>query len=157
MSPLIQAQDRLVLLLTAPGKLRAGDVFAFLRTGRIVVHRLIMKRQAGAAWQYCEKGDGLFAWNWVEERAVIGRLEEIVSSGRRLDLQSRPWRLLNPACALAWSAWIFGYERLRALKLRRFGADPLPRLVALPVRGMIICVHWSYRLALRIIQRGASR
>lgn len=125
MLPLIRTGDRLALRLADPGVLRAGDIIAFLREGRIVVHRLIKApspQPAGggldATRRYCEKGDGLSSWSWVNERAVLGRVEEIIRGGRRMDLRRLPWRWVNPAYALVWSLWIAGYEWLRARKRR---------------------------------------
>lgn len=156
MAPLIQPGDRLTLQLLPPHALRAGEIFAFQREGTIIVHRLIMKRRSGAAWVFCEKGDGLTGWNWVAEAAVLGRVDEIWRDGRRLDLRRFPWRWADPASALAWSAWISVQARLQAAKLRRYGARPVP-FVAAPAHGVATGVHQVYRLALRILQAGRWR
>jgi hypothetical protein len=113
MAPLIRPGDTLTLQMTPPGKLRAGDVFAFERDGRIVVHRLIMRRRTPAGWRLCEKGDGLTGWNWVEEGAALGRVEEIRRGEQLFDLQGPRSRFVSTLLAQLWSLRIAAHELLR--------------------------------------------
>jgi hypothetical protein len=157
MEPLIRSGDRLTIRMMAPHALASGDVVAFLRDGQIVVHRLVKKRKAGDAWRFCEKGDGLAGWNWVEEADVLGRVEVIEREGRRVHLLGFPWRLVNPAVALTWSGWIGAAELLRAVKLRLLGERPLPGCAALPARGLSWCAQAAGRLLLRLLLAGSRR
>lgn len=157
MEPLIRSGDRITIQMMAPCGLAAGDIVAFLRDGQVVVHRLVTKRMSGGAWRFCEKGDGLAGWRWIEEADVLGRVEEVDRGGRRLQLRRLPWRVGNRLVAVPWSAWIGGVELLRALKLRLLGERPLPRLVNLPARAVSRGAQAASRLLLSLLLPGRRK
>lgn len=157
MEPLIRSGDQVTIQMMAPCGLAAGDIVAFLRDGQVVVHRLVAKRKAGGAWRFCEKGDGLAGWRWVEEADVLGRVEEIDRGGRRLQLRRLSWRVGSRMVAVPWSAWIAAAEFLRALKIRLLGERPLPRLVARPAHAVSRGAQAASRLVLTLLLPGRRR
>jgi hypothetical protein len=98
MLPLIRAGDRVLIRPLDHHRIRIGDVFAFFSGSHITVHRLLMKRQAGGSWWFCEKGDSLLHWAWIPESRVIGRIETVHKQNNDLRLTEWPWNLLHPLC-----------------------------------------------------------
>lgn len=106
MAPLISAGDRVSLHLVAPEKLESGDIFAFWALGKMVVHRLAMKKKVDGAWWLCQKGDNVCAWSWIAEEEVLGRVEAIRRSDLTLLVNRMPWTLINRFLGFSLSLWI---------------------------------------------------
>ena len=97
MAPLIQPGDELRLVLPDAGRLCAGAVVAFRRSGELVVHRVIRRGPDGVQ----TRGDALpsddspVPWDRVIARVAAVRTQ----AGRRLELDRWPWPLIGRALA----------------------------------------------------------
>ena len=98
MAPLIQPGDELRLVLPDAGRLCAGAIVAFRRSGgEFVVHRVIRHGPGGVQ----TRGDALPSDDSpVPWDRVIGCVAAVrTQAGRRLDLDQRPWPLIGRALA----------------------------------------------------------
>lgn len=93
MAPLVRAGDRLWLAPAAGGEVRRGQLIAYHRDGRLVVHRVLVR----GARSLITKGDGLSRRDPpVAASEVVGRVTVIATArGRRIELDGFPWPALG--------------------------------------------------------------
>jgi signal peptidase I len=125
MRPLINPGDRLSLRLLDVVLLKRGDIIAFREDNNLVVHRFIMKKMVNGKWLFCQKGDNLRGWSWIQEDWILGKVESIRRPDRTLNLASRCWSCINHMLGFAYFSWIVGYEKTRALKIFIIGPRPI--------------------------------
>jgi hypothetical protein len=124
MSPLIRPGDEVRLVRPDPRLITRGTLIAYRRDGRLFLHRVLARTDAGVV----TKGDALASPDaLVGWEQVVGRVAAVRSAGKpEADLDAFPWPLVNPAlgviaaiarrvpvqdCAggartlLAWLAW----------------------------------------------------
>jgi len=97
MWPYFKKDDHIELHIEAINvhQLKPGDVIAFLRDNKIIVHRYIKKKRSGNQWKICERGDYLKSFRWIDATQVIGKATGIYRKGRRIDLRIRKQVLWN--------------------------------------------------------------
>jgi signal peptidase I len=124
MRPLINPGDHISLRLIDFVLLKMGDIIAFREGDNLVVHRFIKKKMVNGKWLFCQKGDNLWGWSWIQEDRILGKVESIQRPGRTLNLASWRWHCINHMLGFAYFAWIAGYEKAQALKVLIFGPRP---------------------------------
>lgn len=70
MYPLIKNGDRIKITFTNPDKVKQGDIVAFRRDRKIVVHRLIKKLNNG----FIEKGDFHIKATKIDKNIILGKI-----------------------------------------------------------------------------------
>ncbi|MEA2014152.1 MAG: signal peptidase I [Thermodesulfobacteriota bacterium] len=125
MRPLINSGDRISLRLMDAVVLKRGDIIAFQEGNNLIVHRFIRKKMVNGKWLFCQKGDNLRGWSWIQEDRILGKVESIRRPGRTLSLASWRWRCINQMLGFVYFAWIVGYEKARVLKTFIFGPRPI--------------------------------
>ncbi|MEA2014578.1 MAG: S24/S26 family peptidase [Thermodesulfobacteriota bacterium] len=125
MRPLINPGDRISLRLMDAVLLKRGDIIAFREGNHLVVHRFIRKKMVNGTWMFCQKGDNLRGWSWLQEDRIVGKVESIRRQGRILCLERWYWLCINQMLGLAYFAWIVGYEKARGVKIFIFGSGPI--------------------------------
>jgi len=123
MYPLLRAGTQVALRQVDPRDLRPGDVIAFRRDERIIVHRLIEREMANGNCRLREKGDNVATSTWISDRDVVGKAIWAVRNGERrwLDVthSSRLLRWLTAGSRLEAEV----VERLRRVKNVLIGAS----------------------------------
>ena len=125
MRPLITPGNRISLRLLDAVVLKRGDIIAFRVGDNVVVHRFIRKKLVSGKWLFCQKGDNLRGWSWIQEERILGKVNLIERPGRTLNLASWHWRCINHILGFVYFSWIAGYEKARALKIFIFGPGPI--------------------------------
>jgi hypothetical protein len=95
MLPLIKSGEKVTVRLTNPHGLRRGDLFAFETGENITVHRFVKKRSLDDVWWFCEVGDNVADWRWVQEGKVLGVVQTVQGADMVLNMQSPPWVWMN--------------------------------------------------------------
>jgi signal peptidase I len=57
--------------------LKRGDLIAYRNNGHVIVHRFMTKRRAGTSLLFCQKGDNLTGWGWIQEDVIMGKVVSI--------------------------------------------------------------------------------
>ena len=98
MAPLVRAGDRLRLGAAALGDLRPGQLVAFRRGGRLVVHRVVARDATGVV----SKGDALSHRDApVPVGDIVGRVTTVATpGGAAIALDAWPWPALGGLFAL---------------------------------------------------------
>lgn len=87
MVPFLEEGDRVEVVRSASGDLRAGDLIVFLRGGEVVVHRFL----AAQGGLFLEKGDAQCRGNWAPWPVALGRVVVLRKEEGRLDFAADPW------------------------------------------------------------------
>jgi len=72
MRPLLADRDEVVVRFGLGSPPRFGEVVAFERDGRTVVHRVLARRRRRGRLQLLERGDSAGAGSWIELSSVLG-------------------------------------------------------------------------------------
>jgi len=107
MRPLIQRGDKITIALMDPARLRIGDLMAFWDGTAVVIHRLIKRRRTADGQRYCEKGDELASWHWIDGDRALGRVVIVHRAAGQIDLTRWPWTWINPALGRVQGLMIF--------------------------------------------------
>lgn len=94
MHPFLKAGDRLQLCRVGPEHLGLGDLIAFRREDRLIVHRFAGSlRQDGALWLR-QKGDNLPGFSLIPAEDLVGRVALVEGPGGTRAMLSGPglWR-----------------------------------------------------------------
>jgi signal peptidase I len=152
MLPLIRAGDR-VLVAHGSADVQRGDVIVFQCQGRLVAHRVLRVECHSSERVFLTKGDNSRHFDpLVNAKKVVGRALAVEREGRRISLDTAPWRVMGWLIALVTLGWTRLYARGRAIKRRFFGSRR-SRLAVLLRRG----VRVSSRLTLKFFQMLFSR
>ena len=148
MRPLIEPGDEITARLVDPDLLRLGDLMAFWNGNRVVIHRLIKRRQTEESQWFCEKADNLPGWNWIDGDRVLGKVVSIEGRKGRLKITRWPWKWVNPAVGFVLSAWVAFYERGRVLPPPVPGERPgfLNKILG----GLLWVLNRTYRAAMSL-------
>jgi signal peptidase I len=111
MAPVLMEKDKLFVKSVPIASLRFGDVIVYEIGGKVVVHRLIKKKQkSDGTWRLWTKGDNVSVLDKpVKEDVVIGRVDRILRDNQEWDLTCSIHQFLNILIGLfslidAW-AW----------------------------------------------------
>ena len=126
MRPLIEPGDEIRVQLMDPDPLRIGDLIAFWDGAKIVVHRLVKIQRSEMGRRFCEKGDDLLDWNWIDEDRVLGKVVSIESRKGRLAMARWPWNWINPVVGGIQSVWIALFEKSQASRPPVSEESPVP-------------------------------
>jgi signal peptidase I len=110
MAPLIRSGDYVSVRTAVLHALHPGDIVAFLQGGGLIVHRLVKKKAAGGRRWFCQKGDTLRGWGWIEEENLFGRVDSIEKNGRRLNIADGRLYLMNRLIGYLVWCWVTWYE-----------------------------------------------
>jgi signal peptidase I len=104
MHPLIEDGDSVVVTHTHQ-ELKPGEIVAFRKGQRIVVHRVLRCYQLGDETIYVTRGDhNRHIDPRVHEQAIVGRVAVIVrKNNKRIDLETPLWRLIGRMMAKSMS------------------------------------------------------
>jgi len=122
MEPLIRARDEVLLHHVDPAELCTGDIAAFRNGPTVVVHRVVGVVGRAPGRVFLEKGDNTMALSLVTEERLLGRVDEVRTPRRRLDLRRRHHRLLGVLVAIYGRVSFRLYRELRRVKLALLGA-----------------------------------
>jgi len=103
MRPLLAIGDRIRVRAGEPRRMPLGSLIVFHRQGRLIVHRLLAKREGQEGVLFRERGDRSYRSSWVAERDVLGEAFERDRAGRVTRLTRFPrraWGLLRAQCVL---------------------------------------------------------
>jgi hypothetical protein len=95
MSPLIRANDRVLIERVEPECVRIGDVILFSSSDQGIIHRVVGKRRHLGKLTFLEKGDLNPSLGLVPAEHVIGRVAAVRGNGYNLDLLSGRGRILQ--------------------------------------------------------------
>ena len=87
MRPLVQVGDAVRIEAATANTIQVGDIAAFETPAGLVVHRIVHLLRAATHTRLIEMGDIAFQANYVEERAIVGRVIAIRRANRQVDLQ----------------------------------------------------------------------
>ena len=110
MRPLIRSGDSVLIQSVEAERIRFGDVVAFERAGRTVVHRIVWTRRDRGSVVFIEKGDLNTSAGEVTADRILGRVTRIQRGDRILAILTGVGRALQFALALggvlvAGTAW----------------------------------------------------
>ncbi len=97
MSPLVRANDRVLIERVEPERVRFGDVIFFRSSGQWVIHRVVGKQRHRGNLAFLEKGDLNPSSGLVSAEHVLGRVSAVQRNGRTLNLLSGRGRALQLA------------------------------------------------------------
>jgi hypothetical protein len=140
MLPLINPGEKVAVRLTDPHGLKRGDLFAFEMGENITVHRFVKKKYDGV-WWFCEVGDNVAGWGWLQEARVLGVVLSVRSPDKFLDMGSRSWVWINAIFGSMISFSVALCEDLERAGSRMFwqhGARNLHRTIKKLLRKTII-------------------
>jgi signal peptidase I len=103
MAPLIRPKDWVLVSTAAEGQIGSGDVVAFRRDNRLVVHRVLKKSLTAKGVYFIEKGDNLEKCRLVNADKIIGKVTVVKRNGKIFDLTTP----LNRPICLVLSAWFY--------------------------------------------------
>lgn len=130
MFPFIRDGDR-VLVTHGAGGVRRGDVILFRREGMLIAHRVLQSCETGST--FVTKGDNAFDLDpTLNAQEIVGRVRAVEREGRRMSLETAPWRVVGWLIATGTLAWMRFYEWGRVLKRKLLG--PRPNFLAVFVR-----------------------
>ena len=97
MLPLLRSGDILVVKPVDDSRLKIGDVvLCAVSTDRVVAHRIIRRRTEENGLAFLVQGDRVGKPDgWIPQAQVLGRVDYLERSGRQINLQSGPGRLLG--------------------------------------------------------------
>lgn len=129
MSPLIRANDQVLIERVEPECVRFGDVILFRSSDQGVIHRVVGKRQHLGKLAFLEKGDLNPSLGLVPAEHVLGRVSAVQRNGYTLNLLSGRGRAVQlglACCSMGSLVTKWGLRRiLNTLGLprscRRFG------------------------------------
>jgi signal peptidase I len=84
MSPMIRSGDQVLVERTGYDNLRFGDIIVFKNDKRLIVHRIIGKREVGGEYYLLEKGDAVLQSSLVPPKQIIGRVVNIRKQGKTI-------------------------------------------------------------------------
>ncbi|MBF0118853.1 MAG: signal peptidase I [Desulfobacterales bacterium] len=126
MEPYIHANDTILINLLPYDKIKIGDITAFLQNGKIVVHRIIKIKKYKGKLLFCQKGDNLTGYSWIESDQIIGRVDIIERDNRKIYFKKPSNALLNLFLGISGLVFINIFELLTPLKKSLFGNQSLP-------------------------------
>lgn len=116
MSPLIRANDRVLIERLEPEYVRFGDVILFRSSDQGVIHRVVGKQRHLGKLAFLEKGDLNPSLGSIPAEHVLGRVSVVQRNGYTLSLLSGRGRVvqLGLACC-SMASWITkrGLRRVR--------------------------------------------
>ena len=95
MSPLIRANDRVLIERVEPECVRFGDVILFRSYDKRVIHRVVGKRRRLGRLAFLQKGDLNPSLGLVPAKHVLGRVSAVQRNGYTLNLISGRGRALQ--------------------------------------------------------------
>ncbi len=99
MRPLIPANHRVLVERIGPHSLRFGDIALFRSDRRLVIHRVLGKRQLQGEWAFLQKGDYNAEAGFIPAAAILGRVWAVERNGKEVRLLSGKWRAVQIALA----------------------------------------------------------
>ena len=124
MLPVIHDGDRALVTHGCAG-VRRGDVIVFRLNGLLVAHRVLHIEGRDDDREFVTKGDNAGHVDpHVSPREIVGQVLAIERDGRRISLETIPWRTLGWSIAIGTLAWIRSYRWCQALKRRLLGPGP---------------------------------
>ena len=144
MSPLVEAQDKVIAESVSPHALRRGALIVFRDGGNLIVHRIIRKKARDGQSLLCQMGDNGSTYSWIGEKDVVGRVLA-VEKGRRLVPLAGPMVLLaGSGIRLAGWAFIQSDAFLNGV-LRTWGGEPPGPILRACWRLTAAVHHWTCR------------
>lgn len=138
MFPLIDNQDKVILIDMPPDKIHQGDIIAFVNNGEIVVHRVIRLKYLKKEILFCQKGDSSPYFSWIKGKEILGKVIEIKNDKKIIKLNDIFWHLYNRFLALLGSFWVFLNEiGKKRYVLNTYGASVLSK----PERGVFLIIR----------------
>jgi signal peptidase I len=95
MYPTIRLDDQVLVERICSDNLRFGDILVFKKDRRLIVHRVIGKREVGGEYHFHEKGDASLQSSLVPPKEVIGRVISIRNQEKTFLVVSGSGRLLQ--------------------------------------------------------------
>lgn len=117
MFPLIDDRDLVTIEETSLSDIKKGDIIAFLNKGRFIVHRVIRTKSNGEGVFFCQKGDSSPFYTWINGNEILGRIVEINSCSREINLKRFPWRFNNRCLALLGLFWVSIFRNTKEKKI----------------------------------------
>ena len=99
MYPIIKRDDQVLVERTHVAKVRFADIIVFKRNGKLVIHRMLGKRNFGEESHFLEKGDATVLAGLIPVEKVIGRVRAIKKSHKTIQTMSGRGRILQLALA----------------------------------------------------------
>ena len=112
MEPALRAGDVVTVRLALEG-LKQGDLIAYRDNGRIIVHRFMAKRKAGTSWIYCQNGDNLTGWGWIQEDVIVGKVVSVRKKESVFSAEEISRNRLNRVVSGWWHLRISVHEWMR--------------------------------------------
>lgn len=108
MMPMIRPGDDVTIRMECPARVKTGDIVAYIRDDRVVVHRLLQVRCRNGRRQFRQQGDALRGRGCFDEEAFVGRVEAIHRGKTVLNMNRGLWPLVNAGMGLAGlvRAWV---------------------------------------------------
>jgi len=96
MAPVIYADDEIIIESIQVAKLMPGDIIMFDRGADYCTHRFVIRLKNGFGTRVVTKGDQLSSFDTpFSECRVIGKVKEIHSKKKRIDLCRKDYRLFH--------------------------------------------------------------
>jgi signal peptidase I len=121
MEPFLRAGDQVTVRPVGSGSIRRGDIIAFRNEGRVIIHRIVGRREFDGDSFYCQKGDNLDGWTLVPTEAIIGKAVSVRGRGGEAHMDHVPWSWLNPALGAWGGGWIAMDALLQRAKAATIG------------------------------------
>ncbi len=95
MSPLIPANNRVLVERIGPDQIRFGDIALFRSDKRLVIHRVLGKRQEQGELAFLQKGDYNVEASFIPATAILGRVWAVERNGTEVCLVAGRWRAIQ--------------------------------------------------------------
>jgi signal peptidase I len=113
MIPLIKSGDSITVRPLGLDAVTSGDIITFIQKDNLIVHRLIKKKISDGARQFCQKGDNLSGWSWIDENFLLGKIISVHSTDITIDMTNRRQSIKNRLIGTIEWLWVTIYEILR--------------------------------------------
>ncbi len=142
MQPIVSIGDTVLIQSTHVSEIRPGDIAAFETSDGLVIHRIVRRKTIGGLVQLLEMSDVGLAASWIEEHAIVGRVNLIRHHSKQVDLQHPIAKKCGAVTAyLRYASFqLYHAQKLRILRVIVHKCSRLP-------------VHISYQF---ICRRSAS-
>ncbi len=129
MSPLIQANDKVIVEKFLPQKLFAGDIILFTFRQTFCTHRYILKRRKNNIVEYITKGDRFFRFDRpISEDKIIGKITTIIKNSTQVDLSTITYKLRRLIIVLSSTIKWYFYLTLKWLFIKFSNSEKFDRL-----------------------------
>ncbi len=99
MRPLIPANKRVLVERIGPNQIRFADIALFRSGERLVIHRVLGKRNERGELAFLQKGDYNAEAGFIPAAAVLGRVRAVERHNAEVCLLSGRWRAIQIALA----------------------------------------------------------